>query len=95
MAPAGVDALCRNLNFFVFGREARELLFCLDIQEVRGGPGQYVVTSPLIPLPLLRGSLGLLTSSKVSSVLCVQQSQATLQGTQLWCVALTGRRTPG
>lgn len=36
VATAGVDTLCRNLNFCVFGREARELLFCLDSQEVTG-----------------------------------------------------------
>lgn len=75
-ASAGVGALCRHLNFCVFGREAPDLMFCLDRQEVGRGPGQCVVTCPRIPLPLLRG---VLTSSKVSSALCVQLSEAALQ----------------
>lgn len=81
----GQGGICRSwsslqgVDFFLSGREAPGLLLCLDRCEVGKGLSQgeglsytHSVCShtPLIPLPLLRGSLG-----------CMQLPQATLQGT--------------
>lgn len=84
VASAGVDTFCSNPNFCVFEREAPELLFCLDKQEVGSGPSRCVLTSPLIPLPLLRSHPGMLTSSKVSPALCCAAISSHSAGNQLW-----------